>query len=139
MNSFKQIPLLQRQKHFLLSILRYLFFKDTIQKLKKVDVDEKTTASNCLRGEAQKGQGIGTATEVLHRALSDSNSTVRISTSWALSMFYFCMNDIASVELLIQKNNEDINYEGGTTAIDSCSKISLGKGRIDPLTPDGDL
>ncbi len=84
--------------------------KDMIQKLKKDDVDEKTTAANALGAAAQKGQDIGAATEALHSALSDSNSTIRVRAAWALSIFYFCMNDIASVERLIQKNNEDINY-----------------------------
>jgi HEAT repeat protein len=84
--------------------------KDMIQKLKKESPDEKREAANALGEAARNGQDIGEALEALHSALSDSNSTVRVRAAWALSIFYFCMNDITRVERLIQKNNEDITY-----------------------------
>ena len=84
--------------------------QDMITKLKRGNSDKKREAANALGEAAQKGQNIGMALEALRSALSDNNSTVRIRAAWALAIYYFLMNDIASVEQLIQKNNEDISY-----------------------------
>ncbi|MFC1885236.1 HEAT repeat domain-containing protein [Thermodesulfobacteriota bacterium] len=84
--------------------------KDLIRKLKNESPDEKREAANALGEAARKGQDIGEALEALHSALSDIYSPVRVRAAWALSIFYFRVNDITRVERLIQKNDEDITY-----------------------------